>query len=74
MDSIQGDTECAKQASLARFMHKIGSEMLHNCVSTDFGCEKSSLVILTGIQINMSDLHAIRIFHYEERRYKRRSF
>ena len=55
MDSIQGDTECTKQASLARFMHKIGSEMLHNCASTDFGSEKSSLVILTGIQINMPD-------------------
>lgn len=53
MDDIVGETECAKQASLARFMHEIGADLLSKCVSTDFGSDGSTLVVLTGIQINM---------------------
>eukprot|EP00977_Amphora_coffeiformis_P005365 scaffold1143_cov177-Amphora_coffeaeformis.AAC.21 len=53
MDDIVGETECAKQASLARYMHKIGTNLLDKCVGTDFGSEQSTLVVLTGIQINM---------------------
>jgi hypothetical protein len=34
-------------------MHRIGSGMLSKCVSMDFGCDRSTLVILTGILINM---------------------
>lgn len=50
---VVGETECAKQASLAHLMHTTGSGMLKRCVSTDFGDENSTLVILTGIQVNM---------------------
>ena len=53
MGDIVGETECEKQASLAKFMHKIGSDMLKNCVNMEFGSDQSTLVILTGIQINM---------------------
>ena len=53
MDMVVGETENEKQSSLARLMHKIGSDMLEKCVSVDFGDDKSTLVILTGIQINM---------------------
>lgn len=53
MDLIVGETECAKQASLARFMHRTASDLLSKCVGMDFGTDKSTLLILTGIQINM---------------------
>eukprot|EP00566_Odontella_aurita_P013416 CAMPEP_0113563608 /NCGR_PEP_ID=MMETSP0015_2-20120614/21162_1 /TAXON_ID=2838 /ORGANISM="Odontella" /LENGTH=449 /DNA_ID=CAMNT_0000465605 /DNA_START=176 /DNA_END=1525 /DNA_ORIENTATION=- /assembly_acc=CAM_ASM_000160 len=53
MDEIVGETECAKQASLARFMHRIGEELLDKCVGTNFGSEESTLIVMTGIQINM---------------------
>lgn len=53
MESIQGETEDAKQASLARLMHKTGTDLLSKCVSMDFGTDQSTLIVLTGIQINM---------------------
>lgn len=53
MDAIVGETECSKQASLARFMHEIGADLLSKCVNMEFGSDKSTLVVLTGIQINM---------------------
>ena len=53
MHRVEGKTENQKQASLAKFMHEIGSDLLSKCVSTDFGSDKSTLVVLTGIQINM---------------------
>ena len=56
MDKVVGETECAKQASLARLMHTVASDLLSKCVSVDFGSEKSTLVVLTGIQINMPRL------------------
>jgi hypothetical protein len=34
-------------------MHCVGSGMLSKCVSMDFGYDRSTLVILTGIPINM---------------------
>lgn len=55
MCHIIGETENAKQASLARCMHSVASGLLTKCVSVDFGCDTSTLVILTGIQINMPD-------------------
>mmetsp|Transcript_26176 Transcript_26176/g.56695 ORF Transcript_26176/g.56695 Transcript_26176/m.56695 type:complete len:355 (-) Transcript_26176:29-1093(-) len=48
-----GKDENARQAMLARETHGIGKEMLDNIVSTDFGCDKSMLIVLTGIQLNM---------------------
>eukprot|EP00977_Amphora_coffeiformis_P017408 scaffold5675_cov151-Amphora_coffeaeformis.AAC.2 len=48
-----GATESAKQTSLARFMQEIGLDILSKCVSADFRNDKSTLVILTGIQISM---------------------
>ena len=53
MNKIVGKSECARQANLARFMHEVGSGLLSKCINTDFGCNKSTLVVLTGIQINM---------------------
>ena len=50
-----GTTESAQQAALAHVMHRMGSDMLKKCVHTDFGSDKSTLVVLTGIQINMPD-------------------
>jgi hypothetical protein len=48
-----GETKDEKQASLARLMHTLRSDMLKKCALIDFGDENSTLVILTGIQINM---------------------
>lgn len=45
--------ENLKQARLATVVHSIGQKMLHNIASMDFGDEDSTLIILTGIQINM---------------------
>jgi hypothetical protein len=42
-----------KQANLARANYEIANEMLEKIVSLDFGDDDSTLVILTGIQINM---------------------
>lgn len=53
MDKVVGETEDAKQASLARLMHRLGSDMLDRCVAVNFGDENSTLIVLTGIQINM---------------------
>ena len=53
MGEVVGETENDKQSSLARLMHRIGSDLLEKCISVDFGNDKSTLVVLTGIQINM---------------------
>ena len=53
MHTVTGETEDEKQASLARLMHQLGSDMLDKCVSVDFGDDSSTLIVLTGIQINM---------------------
>jgi hypothetical protein len=50
---IVGNTENEKQASLIRLIHRLGHDMLKRCVGVDYGSEKSTLVVLTGIQINM---------------------
>jgi ribosomal protein L28 len=48
-----GEDENAKQAALARQTHRIGKDLLDEIVSTDFGCDKSMLFVLSGIQLNM---------------------
>jgi hypothetical protein len=48
-----GEDENAKQAALARQTHRIGKAMLDEIVSIDFGCDKSMLFVLSGIQLNM---------------------
>ena len=48
-----GEDENAKQAALARQTHRIGKDMLDKIVTTDFGCDKSMLFVLSGIQLNM---------------------
>lgn len=40
-------------ANLARVNHDIALDYLHNIVNVNFGNTNSTLVILTGIQINM---------------------
>mmetsp|Transcript_12718 Transcript_12718/g.20025 ORF Transcript_12718/g.20025 Transcript_12718/m.20025 type:complete len:112 (+) Transcript_12718:1-336(+) len=42
-----------KQANLARATYDIANDMLQKIVSLEFGSDESTLVILTGIQINM---------------------
>ena len=57
-DEILGDDpedENAIQARLANHMHKVATEMLDNIATLNFGGPHSSLIILTGIQINMPD-------------------
>lgn len=44
-----------QQSELVHQTHKIGMEMLDRIVHVDFGDESASLVIFTGIQINMPD-------------------
>ena len=48
-----GEDENAKQAALARQTNRIGKNMLDEIVTTDFGCDKSMLFVLSGIQLNM---------------------
>ena len=43
----------AMQSELAKQTHAIATDMLDNIVNANFGGEASTLVILTGIQINM---------------------
>jgi hypothetical protein len=56
MDDVVGETECEKESSFARLMHRIGSGMLSKCGSMDFGCDRSTLAILTSILINVPQL------------------
>lgn len=51
------DDENGVQARLARRMHTVASSMLEKIVNTSFGGDSSTLVILTGIQINMPEPH-----------------
>jgi hypothetical protein len=43
------------QADLATQMHRIAKKMLDQIVNVNFGGKDSTLVVLTGIQINMSN-------------------
>ncbi|KAL3908797.1 MAG: hypothetical protein SGARI_002903 [Bacillariaceae sp.] len=55
MCRIVGETESEKQASLARVMHQVGSDLLDKNISFDFGDDKSTVVVLSGVQVNMPD-------------------
>lgn len=57
-DAILAKTdECDRQAELVKQTWEIGKHMLDSIISTDFGCDKSTLLVLTGIQINMPSPH-----------------
>mmetsp|Transcript_17758 Transcript_17758/g.26898 ORF Transcript_17758/g.26898 Transcript_17758/m.26898 type:complete len:341 (-) Transcript_17758:187-1209(-) len=43
----------SQQAELVRQCHRIGKDMLDQIVNVDFGSDTSTLVVLTGVQINM---------------------
>jgi hypothetical protein len=45
--------ENAKQAQLSRQTHEISKSMLDKIINVDFGGSNSTLVVLSGIQINM---------------------
>ena len=45
--------ENLKQARLATVLHRVGKRMLDDIASMEFGDEDSTLIILSGIQINM---------------------
>jgi hypothetical protein len=58
MDQIMcKSTNNEQQASLAHEVWGISKDMLDNVVSTNFGSDKSKLMLLTGIQINMPRPH-----------------
>lgn len=48
-----GDDNNSRQAMLAKQTYEIAKTMLDHIVDVDFGGEKSSLIVLTGVQINM---------------------
>lgn len=50
---LLSQTENEKQASIAHHVHDIAKKMLDDIVNVDFGGEHSTLVVLTGVQINM---------------------
>lgn len=52
---LAGKDENEVQASLAYEMHQLSSTMLNKIVWLDFGGRDSTVVILTGIQINTPD-------------------
>jgi hypothetical protein len=57
-ESILSKTdENERQAELASQTWAIGKTMLDRVVSTDFGSDSSTLLLLTGIQINMPRPH-----------------
>lgn len=56
METIQGagdGDDNSQQAMLARQTYEIAKNMLDHIVDVDFGGNESSLVVLTGVQINM---------------------
>jgi hypothetical protein len=50
---LKNEDENDQQCELARQTWEIGKKMLNTVVSSDFGGEHSTLLVLTGIQINM---------------------
>jgi hypothetical protein len=59
----EGDNN-TKQANLARTNYEIANEMLEKITSLDFGSDESTLVILSGIQINMPRAFGKFFLHY----------
>jgi hypothetical protein len=53
LEGVAEDDNNTKQANLARANYEIANEMLKKIVSLNFGDDDSTLVILTGIQVNM---------------------